>query len=238
MTRFRVQNYKKVNDSGWITCSNLTAFVGKNEAGKSVTLRGLSKLNPSDGQPYDGLKEFPRRRFSDEFEKHDWVASSAEFQLSADEIKEMENGFPILKGIKSVIVSRHYSGKMNFEFVPNYHLGDTSIGNFTTHLRKWHNIIQDVTVENGRGERIQAIKAAAMPFLQQEIKQLEAKSSTSETTDEQFNKVNNTLTPNFNETWEKETFRAVIGDLEQFRSQFQDRNQVKKAEEWMKKEYA
>lgn len=235
LVRFRVQNYKKVNDSGWVTCSDLTTFVGKNEAGKSVTLRGLSKLNPSDGQPYDGLKEFPRRRFSDEFEKQDWVASSAEFQLSADEIREMENGFPILKGIKSVIVSRHYSGKMNFEFVPNYHLADTSIGTFTTHLRKWHDIIQDVTVENGRGERIQAIKAAAMPFLQQEIKQLEGKSSTSETTDEQFNKVNNTLTPNFNETWEKETFKAVVGDLEQFRSQFQDRNQVKKAEEWVKK---
>ncbi len=52
MLKFRVQNYKKVQDSGWISCGNLTAFVGKNEAGKSALFRGLSKLNPSDGEVY------------------------------------------------------------------------------------------------------------------------------------------------------------------------------------------
>ena len=45
---FRVQNYKKVRDTGWVTCRNITAFVGKNEAGKSAIFRGLSKLKPSD----------------------------------------------------------------------------------------------------------------------------------------------------------------------------------------------
>lgn len=43
---FRIQNYKKVRDSGWVTVRELTAFVGKNEAGKSALFRGLSKLNP------------------------------------------------------------------------------------------------------------------------------------------------------------------------------------------------
>jgi len=61
MIRFRVQNYKNVNDTDWVNCGNLTCFVGKNEAGKSAIFRGLSKLNPSDGEKYDGLKEFPRR---------------------------------------------------------------------------------------------------------------------------------------------------------------------------------
>ena len=62
MVRFRVQNYKKIQDTGWISSNDLTAFVGKNEAGKSALFRGLSKLNPSDGEKYNGLKEFPRRR--------------------------------------------------------------------------------------------------------------------------------------------------------------------------------
>jgi predicted ATPase len=48
---FRVQNYKKVRDTGWVTCRDLIVFVGKNEAGKSAVFRGLSKLNPSDAAP-------------------------------------------------------------------------------------------------------------------------------------------------------------------------------------------
>ena len=67
MQKFRVQNYKKIEDTGWIECNDITAFVGKNEAGKSALFRGLSKINPSDGEKYDGLKEFPRRRYASEF---------------------------------------------------------------------------------------------------------------------------------------------------------------------------
>ena len=81
LKRFRVQNYKKVQDSGWVSCEGLTVFVGKNESGKSSVFRGLSKLNPSDGQKYDGLKEFPRRRFTAEFSSKDWPVATAEFTL-------------------------------------------------------------------------------------------------------------------------------------------------------------
>ena len=71
MQRFRIQNYKKIQDTNWIECNNITAFVGKNEAGKSALFRGLSKINPSDGEKYDGLKEFPRRRYTAEFNQKD-----------------------------------------------------------------------------------------------------------------------------------------------------------------------
>jgi len=57
---FRVQNYKRIEDTGWVRAGNLTVLVGKNEAGKSAILRGLSKIKPSDGELYDGLREFPR----------------------------------------------------------------------------------------------------------------------------------------------------------------------------------
>ncbi len=63
---FRVENFKKVRDTGWVSCRDLLVFVGKKEAGKSAIFRGLSKLNPSDGEKYDALKEFPRRRYTDE----------------------------------------------------------------------------------------------------------------------------------------------------------------------------
>ena len=64
MKKFRVENYKKVQDTDWVSCSELTAFVGKNESGKSAIFRGISKLNPSDNEKYDGLKEFPRRYYA------------------------------------------------------------------------------------------------------------------------------------------------------------------------------
>ena len=57
LTAFRVQNYKRIEDTGWIECRDLTVLVGKNEAGKSAILRGLSKLNPSDDEEYDA--QFP-----------------------------------------------------------------------------------------------------------------------------------------------------------------------------------
>ena len=89
MIRFRVQNYKKVQDTDWISCDDLTAFVGKNEAGKSALFRGLSKLNPSDGEKYNGLKEFPRRRYVSEFSKQDYPVASVEFELSDAEKSEL-----------------------------------------------------------------------------------------------------------------------------------------------------
>jgi predicted ATPase len=71
LERFRIQNYKKIRDTDWIAVRDLTVFVGKNESGKSALFRGLSKLNPSDGEKYDGLKEFPRIR-----RKSSWAATT------------------------------------------------------------------------------------------------------------------------------------------------------------------
>ena len=85
LEKFRVQNFKKVLDTDWVSCRDLTAFVGKNESGKSAIFRGLSKLNPSDGEKYDGLKEFPRRHYTDEFESQDWPVASGLFVLEKSE---------------------------------------------------------------------------------------------------------------------------------------------------------
>lgn len=59
----RVQNFKKIQDTGWIGCKRLTVFVGKNESGKTALFRGLSKLKPTDGSKYEPIKEFPHGRY-------------------------------------------------------------------------------------------------------------------------------------------------------------------------------
>src|SRR5260370_36439498 len=78
---FRVQNYKRIEDTGWVTCRDLTVLVGKNEAGKSAVLRGLSKVKASEGQGYGGLREFPRPRHPDEVGSRDWPAGSGRIRL-------------------------------------------------------------------------------------------------------------------------------------------------------------
>ena len=52
LKKFRIQKYKAVQDTGWIDIENLTALVGKNEAGKTTILKALHKLNPFEPEPF------------------------------------------------------------------------------------------------------------------------------------------------------------------------------------------
>lgn len=46
MVEFRLQNYKKVEDTGWIKCGDLMTFVGKNESGKTALFTACPSSNP------------------------------------------------------------------------------------------------------------------------------------------------------------------------------------------------
>lgn len=45
--RFRVTNFKSVDDSGWIDTDDVTALIGTNESGKTNILRPLWKFDPA-----------------------------------------------------------------------------------------------------------------------------------------------------------------------------------------------
>src|SRR5262249_42375895 len=115
---FRVQNYKKIRDTDWVSCRDLTGLVGKNEAGKSAIFRGLSKLNPSDGERYDGLEEVSRRRYRDELSLKDGPVASGRFVLKPNERLALADICPALAGVQKVEVTRHYSWKLAVAFDP------------------------------------------------------------------------------------------------------------------------
>jgi hypothetical protein len=148
---FRVQNYKKVRDTGWVTCRDLTVFVGKNEAGKSAVFRGLSKLNPSDGQKYDGLKEFPRRRFADEFKSQDWLVASARFVLTAEERTALSEICPALDRVQKVVCNRHYSWKLTVGFEPMPAVSPATRQELVAALQKALERVREVTAPEGKG---------------------------------------------------------------------------------------
>ena len=77
LTKFRITNYRSVNDSGWIDVAKMTAMVGRNESGKSNVLLALESLNPPGGpQTLTLLKDFPRDRPRHEFSEDVLVVES------------------------------------------------------------------------------------------------------------------------------------------------------------------
>lgn len=155
---FRVQNYKKIDDTGWIDVDELTTFVGKNEAGKSAVFRGLSKFNPSDKEPYDGLKEFPRRRYTDEFKQHDWPVSSCRFLLCETTSSKLRVISEKLAQYNEVEITRHYSGNYTFHFLPDLQLQPVEPPTMARIVKDLVNTTNQIVAPEGKGEFLQTAK--------------------------------------------------------------------------------
>lgn len=64
LKKFRVENFRSVNDSGWIDADTVTSLIGINESGKSNLLIPLWKLNPAKGGEINPLSDFPRSQYN------------------------------------------------------------------------------------------------------------------------------------------------------------------------------
>lgn len=65
LIRYRVTNFRSVDDSGWIETGDVTALIGTNESGKTNLLLPLWKLNPAQDGEISLLTDAPRKSFSD-----------------------------------------------------------------------------------------------------------------------------------------------------------------------------
>ena len=122
--RFRVQNFRNVEDSGWIELDQVTAFVGRNESGKTALLKALHKFNPASDEPYNPQKEFPRDRYTRDYvsrknQAGKWPVCSVEFEIP-ETIKTtlVADGRTSDHLPEKVIATRHYDGTLNFEYEP------------------------------------------------------------------------------------------------------------------------
>jgi len=152
LTAFRLQNYKRIQDTGWVECGDLMVFVGKNESGKTALMRGLSKLNPTDGEKYNGLKEFPHGRYTDEFNSRDWPAASGGFGLDDDDREELAAIWPALKEVQTVEVTRHYSDKLTVDFYPQPAVQPVSSQEWKQCCGQIASAIEEAVAPDGHGD--------------------------------------------------------------------------------------
>jgi hypothetical protein len=228
---FRVQNFKKVRDTGWVSCRDLLVFVGKNEAGKSAVFRGLSKLNPSDGEKCDGLKEFPRRRYTDEFKQQDWPVASGRFSLSDTEQAELAAICPALKGATEVICTRRYSWTLDVEF------GDQAPKTvlrreFGEELTRILHEVRDLVAPDGKGDALGQMKTAIHGALEP-VRKAQEKNPGQSVPRAEAEQALNAVSGQANEEWQQQLLGSAIEALSRLLQRTAMHEKLAQAVQWV-----
>jgi hypothetical protein len=227
----RLENYKKIEDTGWIDCEDLMVFVGKNEAGKTALFRGLSKLKPTDGVRYDGLKEFPHGRFTDEFDREDWPAASGRFDLDKREREALTEVCSALANVKSVTVTRYYSDDVEVEFHPQPKLSTVTREQWQQFLELNQKRVSEAVAPDGKGEEWSPIKAAVVKLLSSGVNQ--TKSDGFEVSLAMTNTLHQQISGHMNEQWAKDILKPVLDELDPIRSTLGQAATVTEGEAWV-----
>lgn len=120
LTRFKVTNFRSVDDSGWIEVDDVTALIGVNESGKTNLLLPLWKLNPARDGEIQQTSDFPKTMFGEIRAKPaDYPFVTAEFTTDGvtDWIARMAG--VTLDVVRIVQVTRFFNGHYRVIF-PEY----------------------------------------------------------------------------------------------------------------------
>lgn len=120
LLRYKVTQFRSVDDSGWIECDNVTTLVGVNESGKTNLLLALWKLNPAREGKIDVLHDMPVSKLSSLRNKTgEVVFVTAEFLIEASSAKRLRKATGYAFSETTVVqVSRRYNGECSISF-PN-----------------------------------------------------------------------------------------------------------------------
>lgn len=118
LVKFRVTNFRSIEDSGEITLDSVLCLAGKNEAGKTAVMSALAGLNPHPSTPVEFRRErdYPRRYFLDYKKRHpdkEAVVIESHWLLETEDKQALANylGPNVVKG-DMVKVSRRYGAEL------------------------------------------------------------------------------------------------------------------------------
>lgn len=119
LDRFKVINFRSIEESDWIEVSDNTCLVGTNEAGKTNLLIALWKLRPANNEPIVPLDDFPRNLYSKyKTDNHsEDVFIQADFILNDKLANEISSELDCdIEQVKRTLVQRKYNGEYSISF--------------------------------------------------------------------------------------------------------------------------
>lgn len=118
LLRYKVTNFRSVEDSGWIECDDVTTLVGINESGKSNLLLALWKLHPVNNGEIDILHDMPVSKLSVmRNNTADEIFIEAVFSVDMETIESVydETGYKIDEETE-ITLKRFYDGHYSFQY--------------------------------------------------------------------------------------------------------------------------
>lgn len=118
LLRYKVTNFRSVEDSGWIECDDVTTLVGINESGKSNLLLALWKLHPVNNGKIDILHDMPVSKLSVmRNNTADEIFIEAVFSVDMETIESVydETGYKIDEETE-ITLKRFYDGHYSFQY--------------------------------------------------------------------------------------------------------------------------
>lgn len=115
----RVQNYRCIEDSGWVPIEDLTCFVGRNESGKTSFLEAIENLNPAHGDgEYEAYTDYPRQQWPeyDPDEDESNIVVQAKAQLEEKDRSAVADAYTDgLLADSEVVVGRDYANELHWD---------------------------------------------------------------------------------------------------------------------------
>jgi energy-coupling factor transporter ATP-binding protein EcfA2 len=118
LRRFRVTNFRSVDDSGWIDTDDVTALIGTNESGKTNILLPLWKLNPAKEGGITPTSDYPRKRYNEfRLAKPKPTFIEAEFDVGDDLADKLATTTHLpANTVRRVVVSRSFDTQHEVDF--------------------------------------------------------------------------------------------------------------------------
>jgi ABC-type multidrug transport system ATPase subunit len=155
ITKFRVRNFRSVEDSGWVEIGNVSAFIGTNESGKTNLLIPLWKLNPAKNGEIKPTADYPRKRYNEirVMEKKP-VFITAQFELNATEVQHvvsLTGAAP--EDARIAEVSRNFGGGYTVGFISSGQTRGASVESLLELLNKTEADLAGYSVEGTEVEK-------------------------------------------------------------------------------------